>query len=107
MVTVTIVPRAGENLYGLLIEEERELRRNEQGTLHRHGPRRRGSEKWVHKSISGYVKFQRTLGDVLVAVVASPDESDEWRLLNSFIGFVHRHFREEVASVLLTYGTDE
>ena len=106
MVTVTVTPREGENLYSLLVKEEVELRRNKQGTLHRHGPKRRGNDKWVHKSYPGWIRFERSLGGTLIALVSSKQESDEWRLLNSFIGFLHRHFREEIGSILLTYGPE-
>lgn len=104
MVTLTVAPRNGENLYGLLVAKEIELRRNRMGTLHRKGKKRRGHEVWEHKSYTGTVRFERTIGGTVAAAVQSSQERDEWQLLTSFIGFIHRHFAEHVGSILLTYG---
>ena len=49
MVRLTISPRSEENLYGLLVQKELALRKKNQGTLHRYGPK----EKWGHTSRKG------------------------------------------------------
>ncbi len=103
MITLTVIPRNQENLYSLLVKKEVDLRRNRQGTLHRHGGKKRHQDKWVHKSFSGAVKFQKCLGETLVALVHSRDEADEWKLLSSFVGFLHRHFKDYISSITLTY----
>lgn len=103
MITLTVAPRYEEDLYAMLVKREVELRRNKQGTLHRHGARQRGRDKWMHKAYKGRITFQRGLGGVLVAVVESPLERDEWQLLTSFIGFLHRHLRESISNISLTY----
>ncbi len=103
MTVVTVTPLGDLDVYTLLVDKERELRRADRGTLHRQGPRKRGQEKWTHTSFKGWIKLQRGLGGVLVAQVHGQSDRDEWQLVSSFIGFVQRHFREDVASVALSF----
>lgn len=107
MTTVTVTPAGDEDLYGLLVDKERELRRAGRGTLHRHGPRRRGQEKWVHASFKGWIKLQRGLGGVVVALVQGRAAGDEWQLVTSLIGFLQRHFSDAIGAVTLTFGGGE
>ncbi len=107
MIMLTVAPRTGENLFALLVSKEVELRRHKQGTLHRKGAKRKGGiEKWTHTAYDGWVTFQKGLGGVLVATVQSRDERDEWQLLTSFIGFLHRHFQDDISNITLTYAED-
>lgn len=106
MTTVTVTPAGDEALYGLLVEKERELREVGRGTLHRRGPRKAGQEKWMHASYKGWIKLQRGLGGVVVALVHGAAERDEWQLVTSFVGFLHRHFRDDIASVTLAFGVE-
>ncbi len=103
MIMLAVASRYGEDLFRLLTSKEVDLRRNGQGTLHRKGKKHRGEDKWFHKSYTGRVTFQRGLGGTLVATVESPDERDEWQLLTSFVGFLHRHFREEISNITMSY----
>ena len=107
MITLTVAPRYGENLFRLLVSKEVDLRRHKQGTLHRKGVRKSGQEKWVHKAYSGSITFQRGLGGVVVALVESNDERDEWQLLTSFVGFLHRHFRDDISNLTMSYTEEE
>ncbi len=107
MTTITVTPAVDEELYVLLLDMERELRQLDRGTLHRKGPRRAGQEKWVHKSFKGWIKLQRGLGGVVVALVHGASERDEWQLVTSFVGFLHRHFKLGISSVTLTFGPSE
>jgi hypothetical protein len=103
MVRLTISPRSNENLYGLLVQKELTLRRMNRGTLHRQGPKKKNEEKWGHASKNGWIRFQNCLGHVLTATIQARDEDEEWQLLNSFIGFLDRHFRASIASILISY----
>ena len=103
MVRLTISPRSDENLYGLLVQKELALRKKNQGTLHRYGPKKKDQEKWGHTSKNGWIRFQRCLGQVVVATIQARDEAEEWQLLNSFTGFLDRHFRASIASILINY----
>jgi len=100
MIKVTVTPKSRENIYGLMFQKERSLRKRNTGTLHRYGPKKKDEDKWRHNSFSGWVKFQKCLGGVVVAVIQSKDHDAEWQLLTSFIGF---HFRESISNISLTY----
>ena len=104
MTIITVNPAGGEDLYSLLQEKERALRRAGRGTLHRQGPRKRGQDKWVHASYGGHIRLQKGLGGVVIAAVHGKTERDEWQLVTSFVGFLHRHFREAINGVTLTFG---
>lgn len=103
MIKVTITPKTRENIYGLLVKKELALRNANRGTLHRTGTKKSGEDKWLHSSYPGWVRFQKCLGGVTVALVQSKNSEHEWQLLSSFIGFLDRHFREQINSITLNY----
>ena len=103
MIRLTVIPREGEDIYGLLTKKEVDLRRKKQGTLHRAGAKTRGKDKWAHRSFPGWINLQRCIGGTLAATVQSRAAEAEWQLLTSFIGFLDRHFRDEIASVTISY----
>ena len=103
MIRLTVIPRLRENLLRLLVAKEIELRRKGRGTLHRSGPKKRGHEKWTHKTYAGWINLQRCVGGTLAATVQSKASDAEWQLLRSLIGFLDRHFREQIASVTINY----
>jgi len=106
MVRVIVTPRQGENLYGMLLKKELSLRKNNRGTLHASGKKKRNEEKWVHNNYPGWIRFQKCLGGVLVAQVSSRAEGGEWQLLSSFIGFLDRHFRKHITDISIKYDGD-
>jgi hypothetical protein len=103
LIRLTIIPREGKHLYGLLTAKEVELRRKKQGTLHRHGRKKAGAEKWTHEKYAGWINLQNCVGGTVVAVVQSRAPDAEWQLLSSFIGFLDRHFRQEIGTVTISY----
>lgn len=103
MIKVTIIPKERENIYGMLVKKERDLRSKNQGTLHRSGGKKQGEDKWTHSSYPGWVSFQRCLGGITVALVQSKTPETEWQLLSSFIGFLNRHCRKSISTISLTY----
>jgi hypothetical protein len=105
MVRLTVCPRSDENLYSLLVQKELTLIKNNQGTLHRYGPKKKNEEKWAHVSRNGWIRFQSGLGRILIATIQARDRTEEWQLMNSFIGFLDRHFRVSIASILISYDT--
>lgn len=102
MITLTITPKGDNDVYSLLTQKEKSLRGGNT-TLMRHGPKRKDKEKWVHASYKGWIQFQRCLGGVVVAQVKSRDPEATWQLLTSFIGYVERHFRGQIASINLQF----
>jgi len=107
MIIVTVTPRGEPSLYSLLQKKEISLRRDDKGTLHRTGKRRAGEEKWTHARYRGTIRFQKCLGGVVTATIQSDTETDEWQLLQSFVGFLYRHFREEISNITLSFATEE
>lgn len=107
MIRVTATPRTKEELYGLLVSKEVQLRQKNQGTLHRRGEKKRGVEKWTHSSYPGWVRFQKCLGGTIVAQIRSRSPESEWQLLTSFIGFLDRHFRDELGTVTISYEAED
>jgi hypothetical protein len=103
MIRVTVSPRGEDNLYSLLIRKELQLRKKNQGTLHRSAGKKAGVEKWTHSTYPGWINLQRCIGGTLVAVVQSKAPDAEWQLLTSLIGFLDRHFRDHITSVMISY----
>src|SRR5256885_891803 len=103
MIRLTVIPREGANLYNLLTGKEIALRKKNQGTLHRSAAKRAGTEKWKHSSYQGWITLQRCIGGTLAAVVQSKAPDTEWQLLTSLVGFLDRHFRDQIASVTISY----
>jgi hypothetical protein len=105
MIRIAVTPQASNDVYRLLVQKERELRARKKGTLHRRGSARAGKARWAHTSFPGRILLQRCLGGVCVALIKSAKPNDEWQLLRSFIGFLDRHFRQQISGVTLTYVT--
>ena len=107
MITLTITTAGEANLYGKLVKKEVELRNRNTGTLHAKGAKKRNEAKWTHKTYDGWIRFSGSLGGAVVAVIRSKNSPAEGDLLTSFVGFLHRHFREDILSMSITYGTEE
>jgi len=103
MTRVVITPRKSENIYGMMVAKELALRKKKSGTLHRSGPKKPGRDKWIHKSYKGWVGFQRGPGGVVVALVQSKSPNSETQILESFVGFLNRHFRGAISAISLSY----
>lgn len=106
MITLTITPQPGEDVYSLLTKKEKSLRGGNT-TLLRSGPKRKDKEKWVHAKHKGWIQFQRCLGGVVVAQVQSRDPDSTWALLTSFVGYLDRHFRGKIRGINLQYPDEE
>lgn len=101
---IQIVPKAGFNLYGAMIAKEVELAQKNQGTLHRSGKKMKDRARWSHKTYKGWIKLQRGLGNIVVAELLSTARDDsEWQLLQSFLGFVDRHYSDQVQAISIQY----
>jgi hypothetical protein len=107
MIKVSITPKTNENIYGLMVQKELALRRQNRGTLHRYGAKKKDEDKWGHNSYNGWIRFQKCLGGVVVALVQSKNSEEEWQLLSSFIGFLDRHFRDSISNIILAYDSTE
>ncbi|HRI89629.1 MAG TPA: hypothetical protein PK869_15255, partial [Candidatus Hydrogenedentes bacterium] len=89
-----------------VLKKELELRRNKKGTLHSAGKYSDGSIKWFHTSYNGRIRFQKAAGKIVVATVISKSLNDEWQILQSFVGFIYRHFKQYVSSMSLHFSDE-
>jgi hypothetical protein len=102
MKLLQIVPREGERLYGAMIKKQADIRKSGRGTFSRAGAARRRAAKWTHVRYKGSIKLEPGLAEAVEVAIRSP-ERDEARLLSSFLGWLDRHFGEQLSSVNIQY----
>ena len=103
MKIVEIAPRRKLPIYAALVKREAEIRRNGRGTFARKGRVRAGAATWSHKRFKGTVSLTRGDTELVSAKVRSPTPDDEGGLLKAFLGFVDRHFGNQVATITIHY----
>jgi len=103
MKTLQIVPRDGTRLYGAMIKKQAEIRRSGRGTFSRAGARKRSAARWTHVRYKGSVQLEPALSDAVTVEIKSTERGDEARLLSSFLGWLDRHFGDELSSVNIQY----
>ena len=104
MIRVVVMPKKATNLYGSLVRKEVELGRAGRGTLYRSGKKQKSFEKWAHIKNPGWIWFQKCLGGIVVAEIRSRKDGAEASLRDSFVGFVDRHFRDQISTITIEYG---
>jgi len=97
---VQVISKPGcENLYSLVRKKEIELRKKNRGTLYRVSPHR-----WKHVSYSGYIDFYKANKDISIFEIKTKTaDGGNWQLLHSFLGFLDRHFHNEMESITVLY----
>jgi hypothetical protein len=103
MKIVEITPRKKSPLYGGLVKREAAIRKNGRGTFSRKGPARAGAATWSHKRFKGSVRLTHEGTELVRAKIRSRTPEDEGSLLKAFLGFVDRHFGDEVATITIHY----
>jgi hypothetical protein len=103
MKLLQIVPHQGARLYGAMIKKQAEIRRSGRGTFSRAGARRRKAAKWTHVRYKGSINLEPGLSEAVEVAIKSPEPGDEARLLSSFLGWLDRHFGEQLSSVNIQY----
>lgn len=97
---IQIVPVDGVRLFGLMVKKEVELTRNKRGTFHRSATKTRNRAKWSHAKYKGWVRLQRTDGEVVTVEIQSRSQTaDQWQLLHAFIGWTDRHFGDQIVAM--------
>jgi hypothetical protein len=96
---VQIVPLGRTQLYGAMVKREAEIRKRRLGTFSRIGPKQANKAKWRHVRFKGWINLKRESSGAVTAQVNSAD----WQLLSAFIGWVDRHFSNEVQAVTIRY----
>jgi hypothetical protein len=103
MKLVEITPRQKSPIYSALVKREAEIRKNGRGTFARKGPVRAGAATWNHKKFKGSVNLKREGAELVKAKIRSGTAEDEVGLLKAFLGFVDRHFGDQVATIMIHY----
>ena len=99
-----VVPRPNVRLFGLMVKKEIELYRNGKGTFYRSATKERDRAKWSHTTYKGWIKMERCEGEVVAAEIRSLSKGrDEWQLLHAFIGWLDRHFGENIEAIHIHY----
>jgi hypothetical protein len=83
-------------LKSLLIQKERDLRGRATFFRQRAG-------RWQHKTYPGWINWDEASGGILVAEVQCRAGESEWQLLQAFVGYLDRHFSDEIESITITY----
>jgi len=101
MKLVQIVPRQKVRLYGAFVKKEADIRKNDRGTFYRAGRKKQNQTKWNHRRYKGSVDLKRGDDETVTARVRSPKQ--EWQMLSAFLGWLNRHFGEQVVAVNIKY----
>ncbi|HEY6306655.1 MAG TPA: hypothetical protein VI488_09400 [Candidatus Angelobacter sp.] len=100
---VQIIPENEFRLYGAMVAKEIELAHKHKGTFRRAAAKERNKAKWSHSSYSGWIRIVRCMGEVVMIEVHSKKDGTEWQLLQAILGFIDRHFAQNVRSVHIQY----
>ena len=103
MKVVQIIPIERKRLYGAMVKKEAAIRKKGTGTFYRARARRRNAAKWRHTKYKGWVNLERGLSEVVTAEVNSLAADHDWQLLAAFLGWVDRHFGDQVLAVNIQY----
>jgi hypothetical protein len=102
MKLLQIVPRDGRRFYDSIVRKQDDIHKNGRGTFSRKGPKRANAAHWVHAKFTGSVDLARS-ANVVNAKVKSRNKADESKLCTAFLGWVDRHFGDDLASVTIQY----
>ncbi len=103
MKLLQILPRSGTRLYGAMVRKQADIRKSGRGTFSRVGRRRQNAARWTHVRYKGSVDLDDRSADGVSVSIRSPEKGDEARLLSSFLGWLDRHFGDQVSSVNIEY----
>jgi hypothetical protein len=103
MKIVEITPRRKSPLYGGLVKREAAIRKKGRGTFARRGRARASTATWGHKRFKGSVSLSRGAAEMVRAKIRSGSTADEGSLLKAFLGFVDRHFGDQVSTITIHY----
>ena len=99
--TISIIPREYQNLYGALLKKEQQLR--PRGAFYRVPGRYKRYTKWRHKRYKGWVWLSKSMSDVVVVEIETRDVANAWQILSGFVGFLDRYFKEQISSINIHY----
>jgi hypothetical protein len=100
---IDIVPKERTKLYDALQKKEAAIRAAGRGTFFRTGRKLKNSAKWKHKAYSGEIALKRQPEHIVSARIRAGARTGEWQMMSAFLGFVDRHFGEDVATITIRY----
>jgi hypothetical protein len=103
MKLIEIMPRNRARLYGTLVAKEASIRKGGRGTYVRVGRKTANASRWKHKMYGGSVLLRREPQEVVSAKIRAATPEDERKLLSSFLGFVDRHSKDQIATITIHY----
>ena len=103
MKLLEVVPDHGTRLYGAMIRKQAEIHRKGRGTFTRARARKRNSARWTHVRYRGSISFEPGSLEAVEVTIQSPERGDEARLMSSFLGWLDRHFGEQLLSISIKY----
>ena len=103
MKLLQIVPREGTRLYGRNHQEAGRNPPQRPRSFSRARARKRKAARWTHVRYKGSVNLEPGLSEAVEVAITSPERGDEARLLSSFLGWLDRHFGEQLSSINIQY----
>lgn len=100
---VQVVPNGGFRLYGAIVAKEVELAKKNRGTFHRSAAKEKDKAKWSHSNYPGWIRIARGMGEVVLIEVRSKKPGVEWQLMQAILGFLDRHFSDNIGTILIHY----
>ena len=100
---VEVIPEDEFRLFGALVAKEVELRRKNKGTFRRSGRKEKDRAKWTHSNYPGWIKLARRKGEVVEIEIRPKKGHPEWQLLHAILGFVDRHFGQQIRAINIQY----
>ena len=98
-----VIPKGRYPLFAALLRKESELRRKKRGTF-RSQSKKKGRAKWIHISYPGWIYLTQEMGEVVGVEVHPKKDVAEWQLLKAILGFLDRHFADEIRAINIQYG---
>ena len=102
MKVLQILSRDGRRFFESIVRKQDDIRKNGRGTFSRKGPKRKNAAHWVHAKFTGSVDLQNS-SDLVVAKIKSRNKVDESNMSRAFLGWIERHFGEDLVSVTIHY----
>jgi len=103
MKLLQIVPRDGTRLYSSIVKKQADIHKSGRGTFSRVGAKRRNAARWSHVRYKGSINLKAGVSDAINVQIKAPERGDEARLLSSFLGWLDRHFGDQLSSVNIQY----
>lgn len=100
---IQVVPNSTFRLYGAIVAKEVELAKKNRGTFHRSAAKEKDRAKWSHSSYPGWIRIARGMGEVVLIEVRSKKPDVEWQLMQAILGFLDRHFSDNIRTILIHY----